>query len=105
MSERIKARSPVGRRLREAREAKDISQKRLGILAGMDEFTASARINQYERDKHVPDFSIARRLARALGIPVVYLYAEDDDFAELLLAYAQASRSRRVQVKRLLKSR
>jgi transcriptional regulator with XRE-family HTH domain len=63
-----------------------------------------ARINQYERDKHVPDFSIASRLARALGIPVVYLYAEDDDLAELLLAYAQASRSRRARVKRLLKS-
>lgn len=104
MSERIKARSPVGRRLREARAARDISQKRLGILAGMDEFTASARINQYERDKHVPDFSIARRLARALGIPVVYLYAEDDDLAELLLSYAQTSRRRRAQVKRLLKS-
>lgn len=105
MSERIKARSPVGRRLRQVRVAKDISQKRLGILAGMDEFTASARINQYERDKHVPDFSIARRLARALGIPVVYLYAEDDDLAELLLSYTQASRRRRAQVKRLLKSR
>jgi transcriptional regulator with XRE-family HTH domain len=90
--------------LREARAAKDISQKRLGILAGMDEFTASARINQYERDKHVPDFSIVRRLARALGIPVVYLYTEDDDLAELLLSYAQASRRRRAQVKRLLKS-
>lgn len=104
MSERNKARSPVGQRLREARTAKDISQKRLGILAGMDEFSASARINQYERDKHVPDFSIARRLARALGIPVVYLYAEDDDLAELLLSYAQTSRRRRAQVKRLLKS-
>lgn len=105
MSERIKARSPVGRRLRQARTAKDISQKRLGILAGMDEFSASARINQYERDKHVPDFSITCRLARALDIPVVYLYAEDDDLAELLLDYAQASRRRRAHVMRLLKSR
>lgn len=52
------------KRLREAREAKGISQKQLGILAGIDQFVASARINQYERGKHVPDLLMAERLAQ-----------------------------------------
>jgi len=43
------------KRLREACEAVGISQKQLGILAGIDEFGASAWINQYKRGKHIPD--------------------------------------------------
>ena len=72
-------------------------------IPGQSVSIESDPIGRGERDKHVPDFSIARRLARALGIPVVYLYAEDDELAELLLCYTQASRRRRAQVKRLLK--
>lgn len=68
----------------------------------MDEFSASARVNQYERGKHVPDFSTAARLAQVLSIPVTYFYAEDDDTAELILLYAKASRGARAKAKRLL---
>lgn len=93
---------PVGRRLRQAREKSGLSQKQLGIRAGMDEFSASARVNQYERDKHVPDFSTATRLAQVLSIPVTYFYAEDDDIAELILLYAGASRGARAKTRRLL---
>ena len=50
---------PIAHRLSFARKAKDISQKQLGIMAGIDEFSASPRINQYERGKHVPDFATA----------------------------------------------
>ena len=35
-------------RLKMARKAKSLSQERLGILAGIDESSASARMNQYE---------------------------------------------------------
>lgn len=72
------------KRLREAREARGISQKQLGILAGIDEFVASARINQYERGKHVPDLLMAERLSQELGIPVSYLFEPDDKLASLL---------------------
>ena len=72
------------KRLREAREAKGVSQKQLGILAGIDEFVASARINQYERSKHVPDLLMAERLSQELGIPVSYLFEPDDNLAGLL---------------------
>jgi len=95
----------VAKRLREARERKGISQRRLGILAGMDEFSASPRINQYERDRHVPDFSVAKRLARALGVPVTYLYAEDDQVAELILLFTAATKpERKTLVKKLRRS-
>lgn len=76
--------STFAKRLREAREAIGISQKQLGILAGIDQFVASARINQYERGKHLPDLLTAQRLAAELRIPVSYLYEPNDDFAALI---------------------
>lgn len=85
--------SPVGKRLRVARTAKGFSQKQLGILAGIDEFSASPRINQYERNKHVPDYSTAQRLAKALSIPVTYLYADDDLLADLILLFSVADKA------------
>lgn len=68
----------------------------------MDRFAASARVNQYERGKHVPDFSTASRLADVLGVPVTYLFADDDELAELILLYARAARPIRSRVQRLL---
>lgn len=44
------------------RKAEGQSQKQLGILAGMDEFAASARMNQYEKGVHAPDFKTVRDL-------------------------------------------
>lgn len=49
--------------------------------------SASARMNQYERAKHEPDWLTVQRLAGVLQVPVAYLYAEDDATAELLLAF------------------
>jgi transcriptional regulator with XRE-family HTH domain len=77
----------IARRLREARTRLGVSQERLGILAGIDEFSASARINQYERGKHVPAFEVAKQLAAALNVPTEYLYTEDDQTARLLIAF------------------
>jgi len=94
--------SPVGKRLRAARTAKGISQKQLGILAGIDEFSASPRINQYERGKHVPDFATAKRLAKTLNIPVTYLYADDDNLANLILLFSSASISIQEQALHIL---
>ena len=91
--------SVVGKRLREARLRAGISQKQLGIRAGMDEFTASPRINQYERGKHTPEFGTVERLARVLGVPTPYLYCREDELAEWILAYRKLSkRARRAVV-------
>ena len=94
--------SPFGNRLKEIRTIKNLSQKELGILAGIDKFSASPRINQYERQKHVPDYLTATLLANALDIPVAYLYTEDDEMAEFILAYNKATKSTRKKVRQML---
>ena len=75
----------VAVRLRQAREKAGLSQKKLGILAGIDEFSASPRINQYERGKHIPDVYMTERLARVLNIPVTFLYCENETMADIIL--------------------
>lgn len=97
--------SPVAARLRLARTKKGISQKRLGILAGIDQFSASPRINQYERGKHVPDFATTARLAKALSIPVTYLYTDDDELAELILLYFSAGKVKQSEVLEILRKK
>ena len=81
--------SVITKRLREARLAAGISQKQLGIAAGIDEFSASPRINQYERGVHVPDFATLERLALVLNVPTPYFYTRDDALAKLILRYGQ----------------
>lgn len=71
-------------RLREAREAYDISQRNLGIKVGLDEFVASTRINRYEKGVHQPKLQIQQKLAQALELPLAYFYAEDDELARLI---------------------
>jgi transcriptional regulator with XRE-family HTH domain len=75
----------------EARTRAELSQKNLGILAGMDPSVASPRINQYERGKHVPTFTTLAQLGRVLGVPVAYFYCEVDELASLLCRFASAS--------------
>lgn len=77
-------------RLKAARLKAGLSQERLGILAGIDEATASARMNQYERGIHTPDFELACRLASALQVPACYFYAVEDDLAEMILGYSES---------------
>lgn len=77
-----KAISPLPKRLKEARLTKGLSQKNLGILAGIDEFSASSRMNQYERGKHVPDFRTLKSLAGILEVPTAYFYCEEEWLAE-----------------------
>ncbi len=62
---------------------------KLGILAGIDEATASARMNQYERGIHTPDFALACRLAEVLKIPACYFYTVEDDLAEVVAGWYQ----------------
>lgn len=83
------------RRLREAREAYGISQRSLGIEAGLDEFVASTRVNRYETGVHQPDLQTLQRLAAILKLPVAYFYAEDDELAQLIANFKGRSKSKR----------
>ncbi len=79
--------SPVPKRLKEARIAANISQKKWGIAAGMDEFSASARMNYYEVGRHTPDYSMLSWIADVLGLSLAYFYADTDDLADLIKSY------------------
>ncbi|MDF7666277.1 helix-turn-helix transcriptional regulator [Orbaceae bacterium ESL0727] len=72
------------KRLKQARLNKKLSQKQLGILAGIDEFVASARINRYEKGIHEADLGTAGRLAEVLDAPLAYFYATEDELALLI---------------------
>jgi transcriptional regulator with XRE-family HTH domain len=91
-------------RLKQARERKDLSQRRLGILMGIHEDSASQRINQYEHGKHEPDYRTLQRLAQVLEVPTAYFYAEDDLLAELILHLDSASDFQKRKILRALKA-
>ena len=93
------------KRFKQARLASGLSQKDVGIAAGLDEFVASTRINRYEVGVHQADFQMAVRLARVLEIPVAYLYCDSDEMASFLLAFHQAPKgARRAALQTLLAS-
>lgn len=90
-------------RLRIARKAKKLSQERLGILAGIDESSASARMNQYERGKHVPDFLMASKIAEILDLPTAYFYVENDLLAEIVRVCHTLSNEQMLEVLQFIK--
>jgi transcriptional regulator with XRE-family HTH domain len=90
----------VAKRLKEARLRAGLSQKRLGIKAGIDQFAASARINQYERAKHHPDVLTVQRLAKVLEVPSPFFYAQDDLLAAWILVFDRVRPSVRKSVLR-----
>lgn len=74
-------------RLKEARLKAGLSQEQLGIGAGLDEMSASTRMNRYELGKRVPNTALVRRLALVLNVPLSYFYALDEMEAQLLISY------------------
>ena len=65
------------------------SQEKIGVAIGIDESSSRARISRYELGVHEPPVPTARAIADALGVPLAYLYCEDDKVAALLLALHQ----------------
>lgn len=92
------SKSPVPKRLKEARLATGLSQKKLGIAAGIDEFSASARMNQYEMEKHIPDFLTLKRVGKVLKCPVNYFYTEDDQIADIILIVSNLTKEKKKKV-------
>ena len=90
-----------GKRLKQARERKGISQRELGVLAELDPSVASTRINRYELGVHKADYPTSQRLASILGVPVAYLYADDDELADFILLYSQLTERQRAKIKKI----
>ena len=92
----------LGRRLRQARKWAGLPQDRLGVAIGLDETTSSARISRYETGVHEPPIATARLLALELGVPLAFLYCDDDDLAAALLSLASLSATERRRILRQL---
>ncbi|MDC5753739.1 helix-turn-helix domain-containing protein [Vibrio europaeus] len=78
--------NPIPQRLKEARKKAKLSQKALGVRIGMDESSASPRMNQYEKGKHTPDVQTLKLIADELGVPLNYFFCEDELSAHLAIA-------------------
>ena len=104
MARRTDIRLVFQRRLLEARQREQLSQKELGIQAGLDPSVASTRINRYELGVHEPDFATVQRLAETLKVPTAYLFAEDDRLARMILAFEQLSVTEKEQLLKGLES-
>lgn len=73
------------RRLRTRRQELGLSQEALGVAIGIDESCSRTRISRYETGKSEPALAIVQLMAKALQVPVGYLYCDDDLEAEALL--------------------
>lgn len=110
----MKHNHPFSTRLKAARLAKaaklkamgeqGYSQERLGVDTGIEEATASARMNQYEQGKHLPDLTQAIRFAEALDVPLAYLFCMEDDLAELLRLAHGMTQMQRAELNQIAKS-
>lgn len=67
----------AGALIKNARKAKDLTQKQLGELAGIAEPT----IRRYELGKLNPKYETLQRIAAALGVPVQQLIPENPSAA------------------------
>ncbi|WP_199542541.1 helix-turn-helix domain-containing protein [Paraburkholderia kururiensis] len=83
------------KRLKQARLRSGLTQEQLGIQAGIDEFSASARVNQYEKGKHTPTLQTSQRLARAMLVPTSFLYEEDELLANILAIAGRLSKEKK----------
>jgi transcriptional regulator with XRE-family HTH domain len=91
-------------RLKEARLKAGMSQERLGVAAGIDEMSASARVSQYEHSMHLPGPITLGRIAEALKLPASFFYESDDEIAEALLLFAGLSKQGRKKATAMLRS-
>ena len=92
-SEPLASSNVVGRRMRSRREELGWSQEKVGVLIGIDESSSRARISRYEIGTHEPPVETARLIANVLGVPLAYLYCDEEDVAALLKELAEQSAS------------
>lgn len=91
----MSAEAPISKRLKEIRKRTGLTQQQLGVLAGMSEDNASAKMNQYEKGVHIPRFPRLKDLAKALNVPTAFFYTEEDEIAEMLYQYGKMTKKDR----------
>lgn len=68
---------------------RDVSQRALGAAIGMTKKNGSTRINRYEQQTSRADMDTAAELAEALDVPLAYLFADNEELAEWILAFGK----------------
>lgn len=88
------------RRLKQARELRGLSQRALGALVDedQDKDRGAVRVNRYEQQVNKADMDRAAELAKALDVPLAYLFADADDLAELILKFSKLDDAARADV-------
>ena len=99
------ARLIFANRLRAARLAAGLTQEALGVATGILAEVARTRINRYERGVNECDLRTAKKLADVLGMPLAALYADTDEIAEVIVAFAKLPRAEQRTVVNELKAR
>ena len=69
----------IGERIRFIRNLRGMTQKYLGIMAGLPEKTADIRMAQYEAGTRTPKEDLTQSLANALGVSPLALNTPDID--------------------------
>lgn len=96
--------STFGRRLREARLSKGLTQAALGAVLGLEEEnTAAPRISRYERGDRMPDNESMEKLAEALDLPVAYFHAVSEPMAEAILVMSQLSPEKQEELVKVMR--
>lgn len=85
-------------RLKAARLAAGLSQEQLGLLAGLEVESASARMNRYERGTRMPAVELAERIGSVLNLPVAYFYSTNNDEARLLQVFHRMPENERMKL-------
>lgn len=71
---------------------------------GMEESSASGRMNHYEKGRHVPDIGTLRRMAKELDVPLCYFFCDNELTAEIACAVEKMTDEERLalleQIKR-----
>lgn len=80
-----------------------MSQRALGGFVAADKANGSVRINRYEQEVNRADMDTAAAIAKALEVPLAYLFAEDDDQAEMLLTFEQLAKTERAKLLKLMR--
>lgn len=75
----------IGKRLREARKAANMTQGELSIKAGLDD-GSNSKISHYETERYQPHYKTVCLLASILDVPECYFYCRDESMAENILA-------------------
>lgn len=82
--------------------AAGLSLEQLGIEAGLEPASDSARMNRYELGNRAPDAMTLENLGEVLNAPAAYFYASSDDLSALILRFHRSTKADKLKITQLL---